>query len=166
MTSLPAIFFYLALHYLDNRSLLLYHRRITRRAREKFGARWLSLAHPDDEAIQGLGYLPEAKLAFFDKSFAVSAITLISVITVPLLYFFVLLSPPTMVGLAEWLKTEIYDLNSKPEAEAALNALRDQLLPRAKAMKNRRPLKAPAERRNRLKIGAALGEIIERSEQN
>ena len=109
MTSLPAIFFYLVLRFLDNRSLLLYHRRITRRAREKFGARWLSLAHPDDEAIQGLGYLPEAKLAFFDKSFAVSAITLISVITVPLLYFATLMSPPTMVGLAEWLKTEIYD---------------------------------------------------------
>jgi hypothetical protein len=128
MSSLPALFFYLVLRYLDNRSLLLYHRRITRRAREKFGTRWLSLAHPDDEAIQGLGYLPEAKLAFFDKSFAVSAITLISVITVPLLYFFVLLSPPTMVGLAEWLKSEIYDSNSKPEAEAALNALRDQLV--------------------------------------
>jgi hypothetical protein len=57
MTSLPAIFFYLVLRFLDNRSLLLYHRRITRRAREKFGARWLSLAHPDDEAIQ---YLQEA----------------------------------------------------------------------------------------------------------
>ena len=127
MTSFPAIFFYLVLRFLDNRTLLLYHRRIIRRAREKFGARWLSLAHPDDEAIQGLGYLPEAKLAFFDKSFAVSAITLISVITVPLLYFATLMSPPSMVGLAEWLKTEIYDSNSKPEAEAALMALRRQL---------------------------------------
>jgi hypothetical protein len=128
MTSLPAIFFYLVFRYFDNRSLLLYHRRITRRAKDKFGPRWLSLAHPDDEAIQGLGYLPQAKLSFFDKSFAVSAITLVSVVMLPLLYFMVLLSPATMVGLANWLKTEIYDARSSPEAEAALKALRQELM--------------------------------------
>ena len=71
-----------------------------------------------------------------------------------------------MVGLAEWLKTEIYNSNSKPEAEAALNALRDQLVAARKSDEDPATLKAPAERRNRLKIGAALGEIIERSEQN
>jgi hypothetical protein len=128
MTSLPAIFFYLVFRYFDNRSLLLYHRRITRRAKDKFGPRWLSLAHPDDEAIQGLAYLPQAKLSFFDKSFAVSAITLVSVVMLPLLYFMVLLSPATMVGLANWLKTEIYDARSSPEAEAALKALRQELM--------------------------------------
>jgi hypothetical protein len=127
MTSLPAVFFYFVLRYLNSRSLLLYHRRITRRARENFGARWLSLAHPDDEAIQGLSLLPDAKLFFFDKSFAVSTITLISVIALPVLYFAILLSPQTMVGIADWLKTEIYDENASPEAEAALKALRQQL---------------------------------------
>jgi hypothetical protein len=33
-----------------------------------------------------------------------------------------------MVGIAQWLKTEIYDANASAEAEAALNALRDQLM--------------------------------------
>lgn len=128
MMSLPAVIFYLVLRYLDSRSLLAYHRRITRRARETFGARWLSLAHPDDEAIQGLSLLPDAKLYFFDRSFAVSAITLISVVTLPIIYFAMLMSPTTMVGIADWLKTEIYDSRSSPEAEAALKSLRDELV--------------------------------------
>ena len=128
LMSLPAFFFYLVLRYLDSRSLIAYHPRITRRARENFAPRWLSFAHADDEAIQGLALLPDAKLSFFDKSFAVSAITLISVFTLPIIYFLVLLSPPTMVGLANWLKTEIYDEVTSPDAEAALNTLRDQLI--------------------------------------
>ncbi|WP_045836085.1 hypothetical protein [Hyphomicrobium sp. 99] len=128
LASLPALTFYIVLHWLDSRSLLSYHSRITRRAKNNFGSRWLPLSHPEDEAIQGLALLPDARLEFFDKSFAVSSITLLSVITLPLIYFAILLSPPAMVGLAEWLKTEIYDANASPEAEAALTALRSQLI--------------------------------------
>lgn len=128
LASLPALVFYLVLRWLDSRSLLNYHRRITKRARNNFGPRWLPLSHSDDEAIQGLALLPDARLDFFDKSFAVPTITLLSVITLPLIYFLILLSPPAMVGIAQWLKTEIYDENASPEAEAALNALRDQLM--------------------------------------
>ncbi|MBS0270902.1 MAG: hypothetical protein JSS54_18260, partial [Proteobacteria bacterium] len=70
----------------------------------------------------------DARLEFFDKSFAVSSITLLSVIALPVIYFFILFSPPAMVSIAEWLKTEIYDENASPEAEAALIALRSQLI--------------------------------------
>ena len=72
--------------------------------------------------------MPDARLDFFAELFAVPTITLLSVITLPLIYFLVLLSPPAMVGIAQWLKTEIYDENASPEAGAALNALRDQLM--------------------------------------
>ncbi|HET6390840.1 hypothetical protein [Hyphomicrobium sp.] len=128
LASLPAITFYIVLHWLDSRSLLSYRTRATRRAKNNFAARWLPLAHPDDEAIQGLALLRDARLEFFDKSFAVSSITLLSVITLPLIYFAILLSPPAMVGIAQWLKTEIYDANASPEAESALAALRSQLM--------------------------------------
>ena len=127
MMSLPAIVFYAVLRYLDGRRLLLYRRRVTERARESFGARWLSLAHSDDEAIQGLAFLPGAKLFFFDKSFAVSTFTALSVVALPLLYFIVLISPPAMVGIADWLNTEIYAARSSPEAEAAVSTLHKQL---------------------------------------
>lgn len=133
LASLPALVFYLALSWLDRRSMLSYHKRTTRRARTSFAPRWLPLSHPDDEAIQGLSLLPDARLDFFDKSFAVSTITLLSVITLPILYFVILLSAPTMVRIADWLKAEIYDANASPEAEAALNGLRDQLLAARKA---------------------------------
>lgn len=133
LASLPAFVFYIVLSWLDRRSMPSYHRRTTRRARTHFAGRWLPLSHPDDEAIQGLSLLPDARLDFFDKSFAVSTITLLSVITLPIIYFMILLSPPAMVHIAEWLKTEIYDSNASPEAEAALASLRSQLLLARKA---------------------------------
>ncbi len=128
LASLPALIFYLVLRWLDARGMPSYHRRTARRAATSFAPRWLPLSHPDDEAIQGLSLLPDARLDFFSKSFAVSSITLLSVITLPIIYFAILLSPPTMVHIAEWLKTEIYDANASAEAEAALNALRTQLM--------------------------------------
>lgn len=133
LASLPALVFYVGLSWLDRRSMLGYHKRTTRRASAGFAPRWLPLSHPEDEAIQGLSLLPGAQLDFFDKSFAVSSITLLSVIALPIIYFAILLSPPAMVGIAEWLKEEIYEANPSSEAEAALNALRDQLLSARKA---------------------------------
>jgi hypothetical protein len=133
LASLPALIFYIVLRWLDGRSMLGYHRRTTKRALDNFAPRWLPLSHPDDEAIQGLSLLPNARLDFFDKSFAVSSITLLSVIALPIIYFAILLSPPTMVAIADWLKTEIYDANASPEAEAALNDLRSQLMSARKA---------------------------------
>ena len=133
LASLPALIFYIVLHWLDSRSLLSYRTRTTTRARVNFAPRWLPLSHPDDEAIQGLSLLPDARLDFFDKSFAVSSITLLSVIALPIIYFAILLSPTTMVSIADWLKTEIYDANASPEAEAALNDLRSQLMSARKA---------------------------------
>jgi hypothetical protein len=120
MMSLPVIAFYFLLRALDRRGLLHYSDRVKGRAREFFGARWLSLTHADDEAVQGLAFLPGAKLLFFDNSFAVSAITLLSVLALPLIYLFLLTSPPAMVGLADALKTRVYEAASSPEAEKAI----------------------------------------------
>jgi hypothetical protein len=127
LMSLPALLAYFVFKVIDNRALLTFHRRITRRAKNSFGTRWLALAHPDDEAIQGLGLLPNAQLTFFDRSFAVSTITLISVVALPLLYLAALFSAPTIVGISNWLNTHVYAANTSPEAEADLKALRDEL---------------------------------------
>lgn len=127
MMSLPVIVFYFVLRLLDSRSLLLHRRRVIERARESFGQRWLALAHTDDEAIQGLAFLPGAKLFFFDKSFAVSAITAFSVVALPLLYLFVLTSPAAMNRIADWLNSDVYASRSTPEAETALKSLQQQL---------------------------------------
>lgn len=125
--SIPAILIYFLFKYLDARGLLDHRRRVTRRARENFADRWRAFAHPDDEAIQGLALLPAAQLTFFDRSFAVSAITLVSVIALPLIYLAVLLSPPTIVGLTNWLYKNVYEVNLTPEAEADIKALREEI---------------------------------------
>jgi hypothetical protein len=125
--SIPAFAIYLLFKYLDGRSMLDYRRGVTRRARENFGARWRALSHPDDEAIQGLSLLPSATLSFFSSSFAVSTITLVSVVALPLFYLAVLLSPPAIVGLSNWIYTHVYEVNLTPEVEADMKALRDDL---------------------------------------
>lgn len=128
MTVLPAIIIGVLYYVLDARSLISYRPRVVKRTRAFFARRWLSLAHPDDEAIQGLTLLPSAKLSFFDPKFAVSSMTLLSVFALPVLYLFALTSAPTMVGLASWLKTHVYEQNTSPEAVAALKALREELI--------------------------------------
>jgi len=126
--SIPAIAIYAVFKYLDRRAMLDHRQRVTKRARENFAARWRALSHPDDEAIQGLAMLPDARLTFFDRSFAVSTITLISVIALPLIYLAVLFSPPTIVGLSNWLYTHVYEVNLTPEVEADMKALRAELV--------------------------------------
>ncbi|MBA4171768.1 MAG: hypothetical protein C0511_03710 [Hyphomicrobium sp.] len=121
--SLPIVFFYFLLSYLDRRNLLLYSRSATRRAREAFGSRWLSLAHADDEAIQGLAFLPGAKLYFFDKSFAVPTLTFASVFALPLIYFVMVTSPNAILGIADWLKADVYAARTSPEAQKAVRDL-------------------------------------------
>ena len=136
LMSAPAILIYIVLHFIDRRRLLLYRPRVTERARQNFGSRWVSLAHPDDEAIQGLAFLPGAKLYFFDKAFAVSAITAFSVFALPILYLILLATPPAMVGIADWLDTGLYASRSTPEAEKEIRALQDGLRAERRARKD------------------------------
>lgn len=121
--SLPIVFFYFLLRYLDGRNMLLYSRSATRRAREWFGPRWVSLAHVDDEAIQGLAFLPGAKLFFFDKSFAVPTLTFASVFALPLLYLFIVTSPSAILSIADWLKNDVYGARTSPDTEKAVRDL-------------------------------------------
>lgn len=128
MMSLPIVFFYLVLRYLDGLSLLHYRRAVRSRAAEGFASRWLPLTHSDDEAVQGLAFLPGAQLYFFDRSFAVPAITMISVLALPLLYLLVLTSPALMLGVGDWLKTNVYDGKMHAEAEQALKTARERFV--------------------------------------
>ena len=127
MMSLPAVVCYLVLKYLDGRNHLHHRPAVRARAAESFAGRWLPLTHSDDEAVQGLGFLPEARLDFFDKAFAVPTITMVSVLALPLLYLLVLASPPAMLAIGDWLKTRVYDSRMSPETEKALKDLREQL---------------------------------------
>jgi hypothetical protein len=137
--SAPAVIAYLLFGYLDYRSLLNFHRRTTKRAREYFRSRWLALSHPDDEAIQGLALLPDATLSFFDRKFAVPTITMISVVALPLLYFAALLSPPTIVAVSSWIYEHVYAENSSPVVEAEIRALRDELIAARKRRRRNKP---------------------------
>ncbi len=124
MMSMPIVTSYFVLGYLDSRSMLTHRKVAVERARNAFGARWLSLAHRDDEAIQGLGFLPGAKLSFFDRSFAVSTLTLASVIALPLVYLWVITSPAAMVRIGDWVKEAFYSKRLPAEAAAEIKNIK------------------------------------------
>lgn len=108
MMSLPFLIFYLVLRYLDNKSLYLYKKKWIRAAREAYGALWLPLCHQNDEAVQGLKFLPKVKLDIVDRNFAASAISMSALFFLPLAYVLVVTSPTVMVGIADFLRTKVY----------------------------------------------------------
>ncbi len=95
--------------------------RPLRRAHEMYAPKWLSLCHEDDEAVQGLKYLPSVKLHFFEKDFAVSTLTMAAVSFSPLAYLLVVTSPTIMVGIADFLKNKVYAVDQYQGAESADN---------------------------------------------
>lgn len=127
MMSLPFIVFYVVLKVLDGRRYFLYRPKVLQEAEERYAKRWLALNHDDDEAVQGLRLLPRVKLRFFDRAFAVPFLTLAAVFTLPLAYLLVVTSPPTMVAIADVLKTQLYDVGEYPQADTALQAAREQM---------------------------------------
>jgi hypothetical protein len=127
MMSIPFIVFYIAFWYLDGREHFAYGRRTLKRALGSYGKKWLSLCHEDDEAVHGLKYLPRVNLHFFDREFAVSALTMASIFFLPLAYLFVVTSPSIMVGIAEFLKRNVYDVTQYAKLEAPVAAARQDM---------------------------------------
>ena len=148
MMSLPILVFYVILKVFDARSLLHYRRRLKARAEAAYGGKWLSLTHADDEAVQGLAFLPTARLTFFEKDFAVPALTMLSVIALPLLYIMLLASPGAMITFADFLKTRVYDQHTNPEVDRAFEDLRKRLaVAQAKANSEQNRTNESAEQR-------------------
>lgn len=127
MMSLPFVVFYAFLKVLDARRYFSYRPKVRRKAAELFGAKWLSLAHEDDEAVQGFRLLPQVKLHFFDRDFAVPFLTLGSIFVLPLAYLFVVTSPTIMVGIADLLKNRVYDVQAYRKTETAVAPARQEL---------------------------------------
>jgi hypothetical protein len=65
--------------------------------------RWLSLRHPQDEAIEGLRILPRVSFPIFGKEFAAAPFTLVSLIAFPVLIMTVTISS----AFADWIKTAL-----------------------------------------------------------
>jgi hypothetical protein len=126
MMSLPFIFFYTVFWILDARSLYAYRPKLADRVEQRYGGKWLSLTHEDDEAVQGLKLLPRVKLRFFQGSFATPALTLFSIFALPLIYVLIVTSPTAMTTIAELLRDKVYDVSQYKQADAEVDAARQQ----------------------------------------
>jgi hypothetical protein len=109
--SVPTLLFSVLFRVSDHKRLSVYRQPTIDAARSAFGPKWLSLVHKDDEAVQGLRSLPRASVQLFDKSFAVQRLTILAVFAMPLAYLLVLKSPTLMVGVANFLKNDFYQVD-------------------------------------------------------
>ena len=109
MMTLPILFFYTVFRFLDGRELMGYGRGAVQRARDIYADKWLPLCHKDDEAVQGLRYLPKVQYRFFDRDFATSMLTKGAVIVLPLAYLFVVTSLSIMLTISDFLQYRVYD---------------------------------------------------------
>jgi hypothetical protein len=124
MMSLPFVVFYFVLRAADARQYYTYRKKPLERARERYASKWLHLYHGDDEAVQGLRVLPRVQLHLFDRDFAIPALTTAAIFALPLIYLLIVTSPTIMVGIADFLKNNVYAVDelqraTGPAADAA-----------------------------------------------
>lgn len=122
LASLPFVLFYIVARYWDGRQLFFYRRGIVRRARERYGSKWVGLCHEDDEAVQGLSSLRDMNVPIFERRFAVPVLSIMSVFILPMAYLYVVTSPPTMVAIAEFLSARVYEVKALEQVEPAFSA--------------------------------------------
>ena len=134
MMSVPAVAVTLVFRYFDRQQLFFYRKSTIARARAYFGARWLSLCHANDEAVQGLKSLPAARIQLFDPAFAVRRLTLIAVFALPLAYLTILASPSLMLSIAGVLKNSVYHVDKYAPIEKAFDAERKVMRDAVKRM--------------------------------
>ncbi|WP_072390665.1 hypothetical protein [Hyphomicrobium sp. CS1GBMeth3] len=127
MMSLPMLCSYLFFRYLDGRELVGYGRGAVDRAQQHYADKWLPLVHKDDEAVQGLRYLPKVQLHFFEKDFAASMLTKASIIALPLLYLFVVTSPTVMLTISDFLQNKVYGVQEFAADDTAVTQAREEL---------------------------------------
>ena len=124
MMSVPTIIFTVAYEFIDHSRLFFYRKSTTERAERAFGAKWVSLCHANDEAVQGLRSLPRARIELFDPAFAAQRLALAAVFVLPIAYLIVISSPTIMVGIANFLKTRVYQVEKYTAVEQQFDALR------------------------------------------
>jgi hypothetical protein len=138
MMSVPFILLYTFFKIEDGRELFSYGRKTLRKAQEHYSKKWLSFCHEDDEAVQGLRYLPNVKLHFFEKDFATSTLTTAAIFVLPLAYLFVVTSPTVMIGIADFLKDRVYGVDQYQGVESPVSAAQQEIRKVAQEMRRAR----------------------------
>ncbi len=138
MMSLPMAVFYFVFRYFDGKELRGYSKGAVQRAQQFYADKWLPLCHKDDEAVQGLRFLPKVKLHFFEKDFATSMLTKASILALPLAYLFIVTSPTVMLSISNFLQTTVYDVQEFVEEDSAATKAREELFNLGQRMRQMR----------------------------
>lgn len=117
LTALPFGVFYLFARYMDGRKLFNYRKTTINRAREQYAGKWVALTHEDDEAVNGLKSLRVQSPSIFHRTFAVPAFSMLATFLLPLVYLIMIMSPATMVSIANALRDNVYAMDGFQEKE-------------------------------------------------
>ena len=98
----PLLLIYVIARFRDRERLPLYRAKIVQFAASTFAPRWVSLCHPNDEAVQGLKSLQTFDTDIFSKRFAVPAVRPLLIALLVLVAVLPLYSPTLM--------NKLYDL--------------------------------------------------------
>ena len=96
----PLALFYAILRYQESRRSFRFNRRLLGFASKHYAARWLSLWHAKDEAVQSLKAVKRLDVQIFSRNFAASSLNLLAIVIIPLLCLWALNSEPTMDAIA------------------------------------------------------------------
>ena len=127
LAALPFVIFYFIANMLDNKRLFRYRRKHIKAARQQFAQKWVPLVHEDDEAVSGLSSLGTVRVGIFNPEFAVPFLTLLSVFILPLLYLYFVTSPNIMMSVTEFLKKNVYDIESFEKERTNFSAQQKQV---------------------------------------
>lgn len=86
----PFALFYFILRYIESRNVSLYNGGAVAFAESTYRHKWYALWHKNDEAVTALSSLKQIKLDILAKHFAVSLLSWLSLLSLPVLYFLVI----------------------------------------------------------------------------
>jgi hypothetical protein len=100
----PFLALYLSMRHVNGRRFEIYQPATLNFLERNFASRLLSVRHESDEAINALGALRRLHISFFDRSFAVPVLSLMSLAVIPLASLLLTQSAVfmSMIGASEW----------------------------------------------------------------
>jgi hypothetical protein len=118
----PLLIVYGGLRITDWWNFLSHGRWMMRRARRRFGPRWVCLHDNNDEAIHGLASAHKLDVRIFGSDFIVPALALASLFVIPLVGMWISSSPEIMAKVMDQLRRNQVILLSTVQEESLSNA--------------------------------------------
>lgn len=136
LTCLPAGIFYCIFIYLTKIDDLRPKKKWMDAAGRLFSDRCLILFHHNDEALWGLRHLKSVRSQIVQPEFAVSTVTALVMVLMPLFYLLVVTSPSVMRGIGTFSQRYLYDVERYKPSFEGVSVFRQELRRKTDALRH------------------------------